>query len=1026
MEIKLINNKDKEFAVENLTKFYENNLIPAEKKEYLTDHKGSTGPYLGIQTRTGDTHYLMDAASQIATLGLGFSSPVFMGTTQFPASWTNNSSDKNFIELRKAFHNFIKREIGNDQASITFCNSGAESNEKALGYCYERRYHKSANKVLAFKGSFHGRMLVSLSATWNPVKREPFEWEGYKAIYCEYPEIIDSQTQLSFPKGWRETWDNSSSKNFKIDKNWETDPILKKEIESLNEVREKLQSKEIFSIIIEPMQCEGGDRYSSNRFHTALLLLARSYNVPVIEDEVQTGFHLGREFFWHRQFDLKDVDGTQLFPDYVVCAKKAQVGIVIAPKGIEKTKLEKKESFQVASTIRGYLHAMALKQSRNKIHHIEEVCTKKLEELTNKYKDHVDRPRACGISFALDLKDKNKVSNFIAKRFDHGLLYYPAGDKTLRFRLNTAFNSDDINFLFERLDAICADLFLGLTSELPLTAITNDRKTEEEYSWQNFQLLQKFNLYSAKKTNENDLLKEISEMFKLNKNEDLISITKENFEKWSSQIVELQKRTYEPTRQSSIERFRVCANSKYGICLAIIDKDNDKLMAIAFSSSLKDHPLERGIRASSEFHNDKALYVIDTTVDKNYRGRSLGAKLKSSITAIATSRGYEFIQGRNRDQLASRMLHINLSLGSYESNYIKEDYPDQEEFRDVIFYSTPLQWDKEPLKLSDRKDSMITIEDLDEEFIHDQIPYLTNKVCLSNFVNTKFLENVKSILNQFPESLQHGFTTSGQSECVDKLVKTIWVNKKKGPTSITFEGHYFGNGSFLSRSLSSSTDCYFPVRHFDNPDSGNISNILNQLENFIQENDVLGIWLEPIRQLDMKIMPKDVLLKIKKLANTNNIPLIYNETASQAFNYSNDYYFVSQDPTLTPNAGMIFLGGQGGLSFTDESLFLDKPLMMISTWDGDEFSFSAYRKGMEKILTHKDEFLKSKATFNKKIKDVLSSYEVEDLELHNGVGSFRGKVSKVISNLFHKVDDKFLIDPKWKMMEEFNKRNDLS
>ncbi|MCP4914006.1 MAG: aminotransferase class III-fold pyridoxal phosphate-dependent enzyme [Oligoflexia bacterium] len=1014
MKINLINNEDKKFAQENLSKFYDNNLIPAEKKEYLTDHKGSKGPYMGIASSNGETHYLMDAASQIATLGLGFNSPVFMGTTQLQSSWTNNKNDPTFKQLREAFENFIKREIGSEKTTITFCNSGAESNETALGYCYARRFEKSANKVLAFKGSFHGRMLVSLSATWNPSKREPFEWDGYKAVYCEYPELEDAKTNLTFPQDWRETWDNASANDFSINDNWLNDPTLKNETDCLMEVREKLAKKDIFAVIIEPMQCEGGDRYSSDRFHTALILLARAFNVPVINDEVQTGFHLGREFFWHRQLNMRDVDGSQLYPDYVVCAKKAQIGMVIAPHGITKNKIEQRESFQVASAIRGYLHAMALKQSRSKILHIESDVTKRLDNLTQKYKEFLSRPRACGVSFAMDLNDKDNVAKFIAKRFDHGLLYYPAGDKTLRFRLNTAFNSGDLDFLFERLDAICSDLFLNKQTEIPSTVTTVDRNTENEYKWQ--ELLLKLKLEESSSSDITNTLNEVAGIFELSTEEKLIIIDGANFSDWKEQVNRLQTEVYEPTRQTSIERFETSAKSPYGINLAVV-KGNE-LLAMAFSSSLQDHPLERGVRRSSSFNDPKSLYVIDTTVAKSSRGRNLGAKLKSALTILACAKGYNSIQGRNRDQLAGRMLHINLALGSFESHYIKEDYPDFEEHRDVVFYSTPLRWNKEEINLSSRKDSPLSCEDLDKEYLHEEVPYLTNKVCLSNFVNTKFLSNVKDILNSIPASLQHGFTTSGQSECVDKLTKTIWVERKKGPKSISFKGHYFGSGSFLSRSLTDSEDNYFPVEHLDHPTKENIDQIIKNIESQ-KADDVLGIWLEPVRQLDMITIERDVLKKLKEAAKKAGIPIIYNETASQAHNYSLDHYYASNDPELTPNAGMVFLGGQGGLVFCDDNLFLGKPLMMISTWDGDEYSFSAYKRNLDKISANKNDYLADKKAFHEKVTTILNNYPVEDLQINNGTGSFRGKLPKKLSQYFDQVDGRYIIDPNWSMMKKF-------
>jgi hypothetical protein len=79
MRLDLIQKSDEAYAKEKLDKYYADNLLPAEKKLYLTELRSSHGPYMGIEGSDGKAHYLMDAASQIATLGLGFNSSVFLG-----------------------------------------------------------------------------------------------------------------------------------------------------------------------------------------------------------------------------------------------------------------------------------------------------------------------------------------------------------------------------------------------------------------------------------------------------------------------------------------------------------------------------------------------------------------------------------------------------------------------------------------------------------------------------------------------------------------------------------------------------------------------------------------------------------------------------------------------------------------------------------------------------------------------------------------------------------------------------------
>ena len=204
MKLPIINSDDSTYGLDVLKNYYANKMIPAEKKTYMTKLRASRGPYMGIEAKDGSTHYLLDAASQIATLGHGFNPSVFFGTSEFLESWTNDATTREFKDMRIAWQNFFNRKLNWKKTYLTLVHSGAEANEVALGYCYQSRINKEANKVLAFEGSFHGRMMVTLAATWNKSKREPFEWKNYLAEYVKYPELNDSQINVSMPAKWRE------------------------------------------------------------------------------------------------------------------------------------------------------------------------------------------------------------------------------------------------------------------------------------------------------------------------------------------------------------------------------------------------------------------------------------------------------------------------------------------------------------------------------------------------------------------------------------------------------------------------------------------------------------------------------------------------------------------------------------------------------------------------------------------------------------------------------------------------------
>ncbi len=1028
MKLPIINQEDAKAALEILNSFYDKKLIPAEKKTYLTKLKDSQGPYLGIEGSDGKTHYLLDAASQIATLGHGFNPSVFFGTMQFQESWTNDQYTGEFKNLRIAYQNFFKRKLNWKNAYTTFVHSGAEANETALGYAYQKRTNPSANKVLAFQGSFHGRMMVTLAATWNKSKREPFEWKNFLAEYVPYPDLDHSNIIQSIPEGWREFWNGATSKKFGRNPEWDKNLEIKKEVETLLQVREKLLSKQIFAIIVEPMQCEGGDCYSSNRFHTALILMARTFKVPVIHDEVQTGFHLGKDFFWHRQLELKDINGDQLNPDYVTCAKKAQIGIVLSHWPTKN--VYKGEEFSVASAIRGYAHAISLDQAQKRILEIENQVTLRIQALINKHPDFLSRPRTNGLAFAIDIHDPKLLNKMVDLRFKHGLLYYPAGDKTLRFRLNTSFCEKDLDYLFERLDAICLELFKGIESPLPTHIDTEDRDARDLFEWHSFLVENKISKISNKNLKASEILQKAEEQMRKKGNFKLIEINPTNFLTYRNQIIELEKIVYEPARQTDIEKFEHTVLHPSSLCLGVVSSDEqssskNSLVAIAFAGPLKLYPLERGVRNDPFFEDEETLYMLDLTCHPGAQGTGLGRMLKYTLQSMALSKGIKRIHGRNRDRLAGAMLSINLSLGSTELQYMKEDYPDFEAYRDVFYYTSRADWKTHTPRLSHGINQPISKRSIDSEYVNKLSPYLINKVCLSNFVGHDFLKATKEIFTALPSELRHGFTCSGQSEATDKVVKTLWVKsnslikEKNSIKQLTFSGHFFGHGSNFSRSLSYSNDPYFPVTHLDKPSEKNMDLVLKNVENEFKKGEYLAAWIEPVLQQTMEKVPMEFLVGLKKLCSTYNVALVFNETGSQAYRYNDKSYFISSDRSIMPDLGLAYFGGQAGIAFSKEEFFLEQPLMMISTWDGDEFSMLSYHQAFKQIQNAPEQFIKTCNEFQTKLIDKLSEYDLETIQIQNGRGFFKGAIPTSLSRLFKEFNNYYVVNPSFDAMRDF-------
>jgi acetylornithine/N-succinyldiaminopimelate aminotransferase len=141
----------------------------------------------------------------------------------------------------------LTRATGYDR--VFFCNSGTEGVEAALKFARARAATsgRSGRAILAFRGGFHGRTALSLSATWTPAYREPFEPLVQGIRFADFNRIA-----------------------------------------SLDETLDQ----EVCAVIAEPVQGEGGVIPATREFLEALRARCTALGVLLIFDEVQCG--LGR------------------------------------------------------------------------------------------------------------------------------------------------------------------------------------------------------------------------------------------------------------------------------------------------------------------------------------------------------------------------------------------------------------------------------------------------------------------------------------------------------------------------------------------------------------------------------------------------------------------------------------------------------------------------------------------------------------------------------------------------------------
>lgn len=96
-------------------------------------------------------------------------------------------------------------------------------------------------------------------------------------------------------------------------------------------LKDAFEKEEYLATVVEPRQCEGGDRFASPRF----IMQSDYSHVHTMSPYSLTKYKPATDWadlsFGHEQFQLKKADGTPDHPDCLTFAKKAQVAGVSLP-----------------------------------------------------------------------------------------------------------------------------------------------------------------------------------------------------------------------------------------------------------------------------------------------------------------------------------------------------------------------------------------------------------------------------------------------------------------------------------------------------------------------------------------------------------------------------------------------------------------------------------------------------------------------------------------------------------------------
>jgi acetylornithine/N-succinyldiaminopimelate aminotransferase len=122
------------------------------------------------------TEYL-DLVAGLAVVSLGHAHPAPIEAFARQAATLGHVSNLYWTEPGVALAERLL-EVCEMDGGVFFCNSGAEANEAAIKLARRRgraRGGPDKHQIVCLEGSFHGRTLATLQATWAREKKVPFE-----------------------------------------------------------------------------------------------------------------------------------------------------------------------------------------------------------------------------------------------------------------------------------------------------------------------------------------------------------------------------------------------------------------------------------------------------------------------------------------------------------------------------------------------------------------------------------------------------------------------------------------------------------------------------------------------------------------------------------------------------------------------------------------------------------------------------------------------------------------------------------
>ena len=627
------------------------------------DPTESVGPYLAVVDRdaSGEPYRFLDMGALIATQAFGENDPAVvravLESLPFVVSRYAHSEYQTTLSLR------LKAELNRIAPAGTprhfIVNTGAEAVENAIKAVLLNRVLTSEDRdggfVVSFEGAFHGRTLGSLAVTHRKKARLGFPTFDWPHIPFPVEEPASpKETARREERSLKQLWDLLVSGRLPhADKSRDS---FQREMQALDEflarpgpevgdatvvqafVQEQRglltadvvrRARRVAAVLVEPIQGEGGVRMASARFMRKLRLLTRVYDVPLIFDEVQTGWGMTGRMWAHEHFDLPSP------PDLVTWAKKAQNGVLFVSEALATFFQEEKKfntTWEGDSVGMVRLISLLDKLDLEQVRRTGERAKTGLAALAREYPEILKHVRGAGVMLGFDVQRADLCDALHDRTFRRGLVLLAAGERTLRFYPRYDTEPYAIDEALSILRAAVEDLVGGrVTAEAGPTP----------------------------KVRVGTLAIPLDTV-------DVIDLTPATFNTHKLQIMEVEQERYgaavsyppdvlrlgqRPLLQYPVETLEATMGNPRAIGVALRDRVSGRFLAYGIGSAIENHD-EEGVASDPRFGENNTFYLqAMATLPSVQNTADLENLLLDAIRDRAAAAGFVFFSTLVEDRL---------------------------------------------------------------------------------------------------------------------------------------------------------------------------------------------------------------------------------------------------------------------------------------------------------------------------------------------------------------------------------------